>query len=306
MDKFIYPDTLEPHKKTETFNLDDKTFQLRDKLAYYHDDEFPLLMHSHDFYEVNIIVSGVGRHYIRNNHFPASPGDVFAIPPGVEHGYYAYNNSMSIFHLLLDKKILEKYSSEIRQFSAFYLLFETEPSIRTSAKNLSSVYLHLNEEQMLKYKPWMNYLIDAATKHPNDPGYIFDHLAISFTFTLANLFNEYFHSKPADAHNDIAHGLILSVEYMRKNMGSKISIDDLAKTAAFSRSHYLKRFKEVFGTSPIEYLQKLRINHAMELLQSTDYSVTTIAQQCGFFDCSHLTSTFKEELGMTPSEFRKK
>lgn len=45
--------TFRKHRLTDTFNLDDKNFLLRNRLAYFHDSEFPLYMHSHDFYEID-------------------------------------------------------------------------------------------------------------------------------------------------------------------------------------------------------------------------------------------------------------
>lgn len=69
-----YPEFLPKHVKTESFNLNDARFTLRERLAYYHDNEFPLLMHKHDFYELNIIVEGNGLHYIKDKNFPVSPG----------------------------------------------------------------------------------------------------------------------------------------------------------------------------------------------------------------------------------------
>ena len=53
------------------------------------------------------------------------------------------------------------------------------------------------------------------------------------------------------------------------------------------------------------YLQKMRVRKASDLLCTTDPSISSVAQECGFFDNSHLTSTFKSETGKTPSEFRK-
>ncbi len=49
----------------------------------------------------------------------------------------------------------------------------------------------------------------------------------------------------------------------------------------------------------------MRVRKASDLLCTTDLSISSVAQKCGFFDNSHLTSTFKSETGKTPSEFRK-
>ena len=57
--------------------------------------------------------------------------------------------------------------------------------------------------------------------------------------------------------------------------------------------------------TPFEYIRKLRINHAIELLASTTLSVAEIAQTCGFSDSAHLIKIFKEDTGLTPARYRK-
>ena len=137
-----YPAFLPPHYKT-VYDID---IDLRKQLAYFHDDpnRFPLLMHAHNFYELNIIVRGHGRHYIEKKNYPANPGDVFAIPPKIQHGYWA-DGDMSIFHILIESSMLEKYNNTINRFPGFYTLFETEPHFRKNANNVT-MFLRLGEK----------------------------------------------------------------------------------------------------------------------------------------------------------------
>ena len=48
--------------------------------CYFHEDEFPLYMHAHSFYEINVVTSGEGIHYIGNNNLSAMPGKTKNIP----------------------------------------------------------------------------------------------------------------------------------------------------------------------------------------------------------------------------------
>ena len=59
-----YPKFLENHS-TDTFSFENRSAHLNERKAYFH-EQYPLLMHQHDFHEVNIIVKGNGRHYIKN------------------------------------------------------------------------------------------------------------------------------------------------------------------------------------------------------------------------------------------------
>ena len=95
----MYPKKL-PNHTTETFRLEERLPDNTSiRKAYYHKDDYPINMHSHNFYEINIVVEGNGVHYIEDNLCLAKPGDVFAIPPKNRHGYWS-ENDLNIFHLL--------------------------------------------------------------------------------------------------------------------------------------------------------------------------------------------------------------
>lgn len=301
-----YPPVLANHKKTQTFDLNDDIFHLYDHLAYFHENEFPLYMHSHDFYELNIITRGRGRHYIENKNFPAEPGDVFAIPPHIRHGYWAENDKMSIFHLLIGKYMFTKYHKVFGQFSGVQLLFETEPQIRRNSDRVS-LFLHLTEEQLLEYLPKMKELIQLSSFSYDGSKTLFELRSVCLICDLAHLISADYRSKTTEEHtNHTVYSLIPTAEYMNENYGNHITLTDLAKRAMLSSSSYMRHFKKLFGLPPIEYLIQLRVKHASEMLAETDKSITTIAQDCGFFDCSHMTRIFKQVYDLTPSEYRKK
>ena len=95
------------------------------------------------------------------------------------------------------------------------------------------------------------------------------------------------------------------MEYMKENYGEKISIDMLLKIANMSKSNYIASFKTLSRYTPIEYLTEIRVEKAKGMLFNTQKTVSTIAQDCGFFDSSHFTSTFKKKTGQSPKQYRK-
>ena len=306
-----YPQILKSHPKTDVFCLDDPRFFLPNHLAYFHNDEFPLYMHSHDFYELNIIVNGYGRHYIVDKNFPAIPGDVFVIPPNIAHGYWAQNNEMDIFHLLITNDMLRKYNKETQSFPGFYLLFETEPQIRKNIAS-SNFFLRLNESQLQNILPEMKKLVTIAQSSFKGHEIMFEMYAMGLLFELALLINNKFESKNVGFQSkkgvskpSTSYLIINTINYMRENLNGDFSIEDLAKMSLLSRRGYIEHFKEIFGMPPFTYLQELRIHKAADLLRETNYSISFIAQSCGFSDSSHLTRVFKKKMGTTPTEFRK-
>ena len=297
-----YPETLPKHPKTESFNLNDPRFTLRSKLAYYHNDEFPLLMHKHDFYELNIIVEGTGRHYLKNKNLPASPGAVFVIPPRVSHGYWMENDEGSIFHLLVDQKLLQKHSSDLNSFDGYSLLFETEPELRKHISS-ESFFLRLDPLHLKMLTNQMDNLISLS--HMRKHEVLFETYAVGLIFYLSALMEKQFNTSAINSDKKNYISIVNSTNYMKQHLSEAFSLEDLAHNAMVSRTCYIEKFKHLFKLTPFEYIRKLRVNHALELLSSTDLSVADIAQACGFSDSAHMIKVFKEDTGLTPTAYRR-
>ena len=92
--------------------------------------------------------------------------------------------------------------------------------------------------------------------------------------------------------------ILESAEYMRQHFGDPgLSIEDLAKQACVSPAYYRREFHRLYGTSPKEYLDTLRIQYAKSLLETGYFSQTEIASRCGFSDAGYFRTVFKRKLG---------
>lgn len=94
-------------------------------------------------------------------------------------------------------------------------------------------------------------------------------------------------------------------DYVEASLANGITIGDLAFVAELSPFHFTRMFSESEGVSPHQYVLARRIVMAKGLLASTHYSLSRIAQECGFSSQSHLSSRFRREAGMTPKGFRR-
>lgn len=93
--------------------------------------------------------------------------------------------------------------------------------------------------------------------------------------------------------------------YLRMNFSTKIDIDKLAKDVFLSRYYFIRLFKNYFGISPYSYLTAYRIDQAKERLL-LNLSVDEVAQNCGFGNANNLNRIFKKNVGLTPTDFKKK
>jgi LacI family transcriptional regulator len=94
--------------------------------------------------------------------------------------------------------------------------------------------------------------------------------------------------------------------FMRKSLRDKQGIDGLAQTLACSRRSLERRFLEVTGTSPANMWTRFRLLEAQRLLLETDLSVELISDLCGFSDSRGLSANFRKQMGLTPTEFRRR
>lgn len=85
----------------------------------------------------------------------------------------------------------------------------------------------------------------------------------------------------------------------------KLTVEGMADECGYSASHFMRWFKEMTGTSFMEYLIEFRIGKAAQELKVTNDTILEIAQRTGFDNISNFNRLFKKRLGVTPSQFRK-
>ena len=82
------------------------------------------------------------------------------------------------------------------------------------------------------------------------------------------------------------------------------TLGELAELAYMSKSNLLMLFKEATGKSPVDYLIRIRIQKAMEMLSQSQESITSIALRVGFNDSNYFSRCFKKLTNLTPRRYR--
>ena len=95
-------------------------------------------------------------------------------------------------------------------------------------------------------------------------------------------------------------------EYMEKHYASRISVEDLAEKIATSSRNFVRRFKKATHNTPIEYIQRLRVENAKKKLESTTMSIMQVMVNSGYNDDKTFRTLFKRYAGLTPLEYRNK
>lgn len=95
------------------------------------------------------------------------------------------------------------------------------------------------------------------------------------------------------------------MSYIQENCGGNINVENIAKSGNVSIRTCYRTFKEVLRMSPNDYIRSCRIQKACLLLTQTENSVTDIALECGFSSVGYFGKSFREDMGCSPSQFRK-
>jgi two-component system response regulator YesN len=103
---------------------------------------------------------------------------------------------------------------------------------------------------------------------------------------------------------EVALCLLQAMTYMKRNANTDLNQNAVAYHVGMSRSYFSQCYKRFTGMSFGEALRKMRIEHAKELLASSDLSVYEIASRIGFEDDKHFSRVFRERVGLYPTEFR--
>jgi AraC family transcriptional regulator len=96
-----------------------------------------------------------------------------------------------------------------------------------------------------------------------------------------------------------------AIHYVEVQLAEPLRSYQLAKVAGLSKAHFSRSFKATTGLTPSQFVMNRRLDRAVELLSSSDKSLTDIAVTCGFSDQSHFGRVFKRTLGLTPGAWRR-
>lgn len=102
--------------------------------------------------------------------------------------------------------------------------------------------------------------------------------------------------------NRSRHHFVL--QYIHEHLTEKIAVDALSRKAYLSRNMFFKWFRDQFGITPLDYINRERVNMAKKLLAIPGNSVNKVSAECGFTDANYFIRIFKKMEGITPKAYQ--
>lgn len=94
-------------------------------------------------------------------------------------------------------------------------------------------------------------------------------------------------------------------EYIEQNFNTGISLDMLANLVNMSVTNFRREWSKLYGESALQYRDKIRLSYAKEYLMSGYYTMTEVAEKCGFSDVNYFIRFFRKHTGISPGKFKK-
>jgi AraC-like DNA-binding protein len=108
------------------------------------------------------------------------------------------------------------------------------------------------------------------------------------------------------AVEELNRRMLRARDAMDRAFAYQLDIPNLAQVAHVSEAHFIRTFRATFGETPHRYLQRRRVERAMFKLSETDRNITDICFEVGFSSLGTFSRTFREIVGVAPSEYRER
>ncbi len=249
-------------------------------------------VHYHDAYEILIQNSGTGEFFIKDNNYSMKPQSLFVIDK--------YE-----IHRTIVKKELKNYDRFIIQINPDYLNsyfnylksdFQPQDIFK---KKIKFIKLKNHDHKQIKYIA--EKLILEQTKKEKGYQSIINAYLLELLVIILRLMEN---NKYEQIASNSEKRLQKIVEYIQKNYMNKITLQKIADEFYISKYYLSHFFKDKTGFTVIEYINKKRIIEAQKLISNTKLNITDIAMKVGFNTLTHFERTFKENNGVTPSDYR--
>lgn len=234
-----------------------------------------------DHYILYFVNEGRGSVSVRQVSFKVESGQGFVVFPGVETKIQShYRDTMNVTWVAFSGYLVDRYltRANLSVYEPVFTDNEKEEGRAYFSRLLAAAQIFPNRycKIMSELYGIMGYLIDNAVPENK----------------LGTTMPEFY--------------LMRALDFIDRNYFESITVEDIASFVGISRKTLNTVFAELTGFSPKDYLIYYRISKAVDLLRDRNLSVEMIADSIGYNDQFYFSKQFKQNVGMTPSECRKR
>ncbi len=261
-----------------------------------HPHDLTEIEHAHDFCELAVVTHGRGMQSLEGSDFPISAGDVFLLQ-GQQRHYFHDRDELELYNVMYSPTELQLPENELRRIPGYCAMFLLEPTYRRHHRFASR--LHLRRIPLAHAQQLVTRMDEEVCQRTPGHEAALRALLMELIVFLARAYTQ---SDATEAHALLRVGKVIGA--LESDYSAPWTLQALLKIADMSRSHFMRIFRRATGQTPIEYLIRLRLQKAMELLRQSDSSITDIAMDVGFNDSNYFTRQFRAANGLSPTQYR--
>lgn len=244
-------------------------------------------LHNHTFFQMMGFSEGNGQVLIENQSFPITPKQVYLLRPQLQHAVVAAPGSPL---RILDIKFSVQSQPLFEDLCHIETPFTPE-SFSWITHSFETIIHESQKREDYYYSLICNTLLEMLVHIIREQGGGGRPRQAPLTET-----------PKAKTYKGVDVAALM--DYIQFNYSHIISLDDLSHAACVNKTTLSNMFKELYNTTPIRYINGIRMQKALELLANTDLGIGEIAELVGFQSIHYFSRYFKEKMDCTPIEYR--
>ncbi len=253
--------------------------------------------HYHNKYEISFITEGSGKRIVADSIEEFHPGDLIFIGKKLPHVWIADKDTSTPSGRTLETVYLQ-FADDVlpSELLALPEFENVKRALRLAERGMKIVGDTLNEvSRIMLQLPYMKHF-ERVINFYN----IMDIIGKSESVELLTS-EEYLKKRFTTSSKRIA----MIHEYLMNNYKEEIDLEKLAELVSLAKGSLCRLFKAEMGCTIFEYLNKIKVDYACNLLMDEDHSVVDVSFDSGFNNLSHFNKQFKKQTKLTPSQYRK-
>lgn len=247
--------------------------------------------HQHLRIEINYVKKGSCTLHLQHENVTFHEGETMIITSEVNHLFEASPEGATLMQLEFLPEIFYRFAPN-----------SLNPNDEIENTAPTPVFLFSEENKVIKIvnhigimRTIQRIVNELEAKHP-----YYQHLVVMYYAELLILIYRYMNEVCLPLCTN--ESLKKAIAYIRLNYSSDIQINNVAAHTGISERYLRGLFAQYLRLSPLDYLKKVRINKAIELLRNTEMSIKEVCFQCGFQSPQYFSRIFKQETGFSPRE----
>jgi len=253
-------------------------------LKFHHVSNEFVYEHTHDCYEIMIVSNGKYSHVLNGKEKIMSTYDCCLLRPKDAHLFRQLSSDSSHYLIMVKRECFDNFAKFLSNDFA------------NNLEEMNECYFAISNGRMKKIVSILNTIIKQYEENKDLD--LYNNILL---FNLVEPLIRFIPNISLANYPKWLEDIIFEINSL-EHLDWKVS--DVVKNSFYSHTHLEKVFKEEIGMPLVQYLSKVKMIHARDLLINTDSPLIEISTMLGYSSLSHFHKVFKEEYGMTPNDYR--